>query len=238
MNKLFVGIGFAVLVIVLLVVVNGAASAKTTKSKGYRKSSTTNTNICKSVGLSESSNRNESQSSSSKNVVIREQPKKSQVNHLDDKEVEFSKEWDAEFLAWVEKKDIFDLRGPFEFVDSKGYKHLMACGVSELCRTNKIGTHIAKSKATLEANGFLLKAKPDADVTKETKTEGASTSVAVHISGHLSGVLSVKGGVVEKNGKSYCYVIRTESPNKINTEFFLKRMEKNETAREADGDKK
>lgn len=96
---------------------------------------------------------------------------------------EWSKDWQKEAKAWLESQDFEKLAPAFEFVDSKGFRHLMSFAVvdDEVSKSRPSRIYMEREIAEMKAKTVLSRAW-DADVERcsdesEVKTDSSVEKV-------------------------------------------------------------
>lgn len=104
---------------------------------------------------------------------------------------EWSKDWKAEAAAWLESQDLEKLTPAFEFVDSKGFRHLMSFAIVD-DRGHRIRAEMKLKRAKMEAQTALSRAL-DADVERclaesklktESYTEALKSESSMSVGSH------------------------------------------------------
>lgn len=70
---------------------------------------------------------------------------------------EWAKSWETDAVAWLEKQDLTKLPKTFEYVDSKGFRHLMALAI-ENCGQRASRARMARKVAEMKAKAAISKA--------------------------------------------------------------------------------
>ena len=126
---------------------------------------------------------------------------------------EWSESWREEAVSWLENQDFSVLSSAFEFVDSKGFRHLMAMA-SEPSRNDPESRRMAQVRAEMEAKIAISRAW-DADVARsseESKLEAESMRETVKVEsvtsvGTHQGLTLVMSGMKEVDGEPCSVVV-------------------------------